>query len=63
MPIRLSITRNSASAGVRCRQILKRHARILFGLDKSVLTRGQKYHFIAGWLPWVADAFNLLLTL
>lgn len=44
-------------------QILKRHARILFGREKSVLTRGQKYHFIAGWLPWVADAANLLFNI
>jgi hypothetical protein len=26
------------------------------------LTRGQRYHFLAGWLPWVADGFNLLFN-
>ncbi len=43
-------------------QILKRHARSLFLAHKSRLTYGQKYHFIAGWLPWIADSVNLLFN-
>lgn len=42
-------------------QILKRHWRMLLPWNKnSRLTLGQKYHFIAGWLPWFADAANLV---
>jgi cellulose synthase/poly-beta-1,6-N-acetylglucosamine synthase-like glycosyltransferase len=41
-------------------QILRRHARALFG--RSPLTTGQRYHFVAGWLPWVGDALHLLFS-
>jgi len=44
-------------------QILRRHAHILFRSNGSGLTRGQRYHFIAGWLPWIADSANLIFTL
>jgi len=44
-------------------QILKAHARALFGARASGLSSGQRYHFVAGWLPWVADGFNLLFNL
>ena len=44
-------------------QILKHHARGLFSLGDSRLSLGQRYHFIAGWLPWLADGFNLLFNL
>ncbi|AGF77336.1 exo-beta-1,3-glucanase [Desulfocapsa sulfexigens DSM 10523] len=44
-------------------QILRRHAQVLFRHSGSGLTRGQRYHFIAGWLPWIADSANLLFTL
>ena len=44
-------------------QIMKRHAGTLLGLTPSCLTAGQRYHFIAGWLPWVGDGFNLLFNL
>jgi cellulose synthase/poly-beta-1,6-N-acetylglucosamine synthase-like glycosyltransferase len=44
-------------------QILKHHARSLFSLRDSRLSPGQRYHFIAGWLPWLADGFNLLFNL
>jgi hypothetical protein len=27
------------------------------------LTAGQRYHFIAGWLPWMADGINLIFNL
>jgi len=43
-------------------QILKSHARTLF-LEGGPLSPGQRYHFIAGWLPWVADGCNLLFNL
>jgi cellulose synthase/poly-beta-1,6-N-acetylglucosamine synthase-like glycosyltransferase len=44
-------------------QILKAHARALFGARGSGLSSGQRYHFVAGWLPWVADGFNLLFNI
>ena len=43
-------------------QILRRHTAELFG-KRSSLSRGQRYHFLAGWLPWIADGFNLLFNL
>ena len=42
-------------------QILRRHAGALFGV--SPLRLGQRYHFIAGWLPWMGDALHLLFSL
>jgi exo-beta-1,3-glucanase (GH17 family)/cellulose synthase/poly-beta-1,6-N-acetylglucosamine synthase-like glycosyltransferase len=44
-------------------QILRRHVRALRGKDGSALTRGQRYHFVAGWLPWLADSINLVFTM
>ncbi len=44
-------------------QILRRHAGELFGRKPSRLTLWQRYHFVAGWLPWIADGINLLFTL
>jgi exo-beta-1,3-glucanase (GH17 family)/cellulose synthase/poly-beta-1,6-N-acetylglucosamine synthase-like glycosyltransferase len=43
-------------------QILRRHFRFLFGRQSGRLTRGQRYHFIAGWLPWIADGMNLVFN-
>lgn len=43
-------------------QILKRHARALRG-QETQLTAGQRYHFLAGWLPWLADGLNLFYTM
>ncbi len=43
--------------------ILRRHFLELFGLRPTHLTRGQRYHFVAGWLPWMADGLNLLFNL
>ncbi len=43
-------------------QIIKAHARELF-LEGGPLSAGQRYHFVAGWLPWVADGVNLLFNL
>ena len=44
-------------------QIMRRHTRDLFSTRDSRLTNGQRYHFLAGWLPWVADGFNLIFNL
>ncbi len=41
-------------------QILRRHAGALFGA--SPLRRGQRYHFVAGWLPWIGDALHLVFS-
>jgi exo-beta-1,3-glucanase (GH17 family)/cellulose synthase/poly-beta-1,6-N-acetylglucosamine synthase-like glycosyltransferase len=43
-------------------QILKRHARAFF-LEGGPLSAGQRYHFVAGWLPWVADGCNMLFNI
>jgi hypothetical protein len=42
-------------------QILKRHGPMLFG-RAGKLTLAQRYHFVAGWLPWFADAFALIFS-
>ena len=44
-------------------QIIKRHLGHLFGTRDNDLSPGQRYHFIAGWLPWFADGFNLFFNL
>jgi exo-beta-1,3-glucanase (GH17 family)/cellulose synthase/poly-beta-1,6-N-acetylglucosamine synthase-like glycosyltransferase len=44
-------------------QILRRHAGQLLGRVPSSLQRGQRYHFIAGWLPWIADGVNLIFNI
>ncbi|MBN2516421.1 MAG: glycosyltransferase [Deltaproteobacteria bacterium] len=44
-------------------QIMKRHAGTLLGFSPSRLTAGQRYHFLAGWMPWLADGLNLLFNL
>ncbi|HEX6571705.1 MAG TPA: glycosyltransferase [Steroidobacteraceae bacterium] len=43
-------------------QIMRAHATALFRGRDTGLTPGQRYHFIAGWLPWLADGFNLLVN-
>jgi len=43
--------------------ILRHHAGKLFGRRQSDLTGGQRYHFVAGWLPWIADGFNLVFNI
>jgi cellulose synthase/poly-beta-1,6-N-acetylglucosamine synthase-like glycosyltransferase/exo-beta-1,3-glucanase (GH17 family) len=42
-------------------QIMKHHWRNLLPGSK-VLTPGQRYHFVAGWVPWFADAAHLLFS-
>lgn len=43
--------------------IMREHLASLLGLSKTKLTAGQRYHFVAGWLPWLADGFNLAFNL
>lgn len=42
-------------------QIMRRHLASLFS-RKGGLSSGQRYHFLAGWLPWLADGFNLVFA-
>lgn len=42
-------------------QIMKAHGRKILS-NTTELTFWQKYHFVAGWLPWFADALNLIFT-
>ncbi|MHC6227005.1 glycosyltransferase [Pseudomonas sp. X10] len=44
-------------------QIIKHHASALLRGNGSELTRGQRYHFLAGWLPWIADGMNIFFTI
>ncbi len=44
-------------------QIMRHHAAKLWLGKDTQLTQGQRYHFIAGWLPWIADGMNLFFTL
>jgi exo-beta-1,3-glucanase (GH17 family)/cellulose synthase/poly-beta-1,6-N-acetylglucosamine synthase-like glycosyltransferase len=59
----------AAYAGQRTRwaqgamQILRRHARRLFAPWSTTLSWAQRYHFVAGWLPWVGDAAHLVFSL
>jgi len=43
-------------------QILRKHRRALAGTEDNALTWGQRYHFVAGWLPWVADGLSLIFN-
>ncbi|MBB6094517.1 exo-beta-1,3-glucanase (GH17 family)/cellulose synthase/poly-beta-1,6-N-acetylglucosamine synthase-like glycosyltransferase [Povalibacter uvarum] len=43
-------------------QILRRHSGALFA-RRTQLTTGQRYHFVAGWLPWLADGLNLIFNI
>ncbi len=45
-------------------QICKAHWRALLGARSKQhgLTLGQRYHFLAGWLPWIGDAFHLIFV-
>ena len=43
-------------------QILKHHFASMLGREKTRLTNGQRYHFLAGWLPWIADGVNLFFS-
>ena len=47
-------------------QICKAHWRALLGRGAKSpqhgLTLGQRYHFLAGWLPWIGDALHLIFV-
>ncbi len=43
-------------------QIIRHHFADLLGFNGGKLTAGQRYHFVAGWLPWIADGVNLLFN-
>jgi exo-beta-1,3-glucanase (GH17 family)/cellulose synthase/poly-beta-1,6-N-acetylglucosamine synthase-like glycosyltransferase len=43
-------------------QIMRRHFGMLFRGRGTQLTAGQRYHFVAGWLPWLADGLNLVMN-
>ncbi len=43
-------------------QIMRRHFGLLVRGRGEELSSGQRYHFLAGWLPWLADGFNVLFT-
>ncbi|HDY84553.1 MAG TPA: glycosyltransferase, partial [Methylophaga sp.] len=43
-------------------QILRNHAKSLFTGKSTKLTTGQRYHFVAGWLPWMADGINIIFN-
>ena len=43
--------------------ILREHVGFLSGRKPCKLSRGQRYHFLAGWLPWLADGASLMLCL
>jgi exo-beta-1,3-glucanase (GH17 family)/cellulose synthase/poly-beta-1,6-N-acetylglucosamine synthase-like glycosyltransferase len=44
-------------------QIMRNYTGELLGTASSRLSIGQRYHFLAGWLPWLADGVNLLFNL
>lgn len=44
-------------------QILRAHAGMLLGRRGRRLTPAQRYHFVAGWLPWLADGLSLVITM
>ncbi|MEX2616260.1 MAG: glycosyltransferase [Alphaproteobacteria bacterium] len=43
-------------------QILKRHWRWFLTGDDTKLTAAQRFHYVAGWLPWLTDAAGLVFT-
>ncbi|HUN50187.1 MAG TPA: glycosyltransferase [Candidatus Sulfotelmatobacter sp.] len=44
-------------------QIMKRHWREMLPGKHRKLTPAQRYHFVAGWMPWFADAVGVLFSL
>ena len=43
-------------------QIMKHHFKALFLGQETRLNLAQRYYFITGWLPWLADALSLLFV-
>lgn len=44
-------------------QIIKQHSHSLIMGNSETLSTAQRYYFLAGWLPWIAQGFNSLLTI
>jgi cellulose synthase/poly-beta-1,6-N-acetylglucosamine synthase-like glycosyltransferase/exo-beta-1,3-glucanase (GH17 family) len=44
-------------------QIMKRHWRWFLTGGGTRLTIAQRFHYVAGWLPWLTDAAGLVFTL
>jgi exo-beta-1,3-glucanase (GH17 family)/cellulose synthase/poly-beta-1,6-N-acetylglucosamine synthase-like glycosyltransferase len=44
-------------------QIVKGHLGALFNPFRRDLTRGQRWHFVMGWMPWFGDALGLVFVL
>jgi len=44
-------------------QILRRHGKRLFGIERTALDRGQRFHFLTGWMGWLGDSLNLVFNL
>ena len=44
-------------------QILKRHWRWFLTGGDTKLTAAQRFHYVAGWLPWLTDAAGLIFTI
>lgn len=42
--------------------ILRHHMRYFLKLNRSKLDSGQRYHFLAGWVPWMADGLCLMFN-
>jgi len=43
-------------------QIMRRHTDSLLKLRRGPLSYGQRYHFLAGWLPWIADSMGFVFN-
>ncbi|MDA0663387.1 MAG: glycosyltransferase [Proteobacteria bacterium] len=43
-------------------QIMKRHWRWFLTGGNTKLTPAQRFHYVAGWLPWLTDAAGLIFT-
>jgi len=44
-------------------QIMRRHMGSLLKVSRGPLSYGQRYHFVAGWLPWLADSMSLIFNI
>jgi exo-beta-1,3-glucanase (GH17 family)/cellulose synthase/poly-beta-1,6-N-acetylglucosamine synthase-like glycosyltransferase len=44
-------------------QIIKKHWRLFLPWNReSGLSMGQRFHFATGWMPWIGDALNVVIT-
>ncbi|MFW6106984.1 MAG: glycosyltransferase [bacterium] len=42
--------------------ILRHHWRAFTGFRRDSLSPAQRYHFVAGWLPWLGNSLHLVFT-